>query len=85
MNETGQNKYSKEFQVPKGFDEILRNLTREILRSQPDDINKFGRSILCSLLWHYLFSFFPFSLLAYDYFTNEVQARALGSGNNQEE
>ncbi|RYG60474.1 hypothetical protein EON64_19270 [archaeon] len=45
MNETGQNKYSKEFQIPKGFDEILRNLTREILRSQPDDISKFGKLI----------------------------------------
>lgn len=43
MNETGQNKYSKEFQVPAGFDEVLRNLTREILRSQPEDINKFGK------------------------------------------
>lgn len=43
MNETGKNKYSKEFKVPEGFDEVLRNLTREILRSQPEDINKFGK------------------------------------------
>lgn len=43
MNQTGQNKYSKEFQIPQGFDDILRNLTREILRSQPEDINKFGK------------------------------------------
>ncbi len=42
MNETGKNKYSKEFTIPKGFDDILRNLTREILRSQPEDIEKFG-------------------------------------------
>jgi hypothetical protein len=44
MNETGKNKYSKEFKIPEGFDEILRNLTREILRNQPEDINKFGES-----------------------------------------
>eukprot|EP01039_Chlorochromonas_danica_P004400 gene4402-4822_t len=61
MNQTGQNKYSKEFQIPQGFDDILRNLTREILRSQPEDINKF----------------------AYDYFTNEIQARALSTTNQQ--
>lgn len=42
MNETGNNKYSKDFKVPEGFDEVLRNLTREILRSQPKDVNKFG-------------------------------------------
>lgn len=42
MNETGANKYSKEFKVPEGFDDVLRNLTREILRAQPTDINKFG-------------------------------------------
>jgi len=35
-------KYSQEFQVPKEFPEVLRNLTREILRQQPPDINKFG-------------------------------------------
>jgi hypothetical protein len=43
MNETGNNKYSKDFKVPEGFDEVLRNLTREILRTQPKDINKFGK------------------------------------------
>jgi len=42
MNETGKNKYSKEFKIPEGFDEVLRNLTREILRNQPEDINKFA-------------------------------------------
>ena len=45
MNETGNNKYSKDFKVPEGFDEILRNLTREILRNQPADINKFGYAL----------------------------------------
>lgn len=55
MNSTGNNKYSKDFKIPEGFDEVLRNLTREVLRSQPEDINKF----------------------AYEYFTNEIQARAL--------
>lgn len=42
--EMGKNKYSKDFKVPDGFDEILRGLTREILREQPQDINKFGKS-----------------------------------------
>ena len=42
--ETGRNKYSKDFKVPEGFDEILRGLTREILREQPEDINKFGKT-----------------------------------------
>jgi len=46
MNETGKNKYSKEFKIPEGFDEVLRNLTREILRNQPDDVNKFGKKKL---------------------------------------
>jgi hypothetical protein len=42
--EEGRNKYSKEFKVPPNFDEVLRGLTREILRNQPEDINKFGTS-----------------------------------------
>lgn len=50
MNQTGKNKYSKEFKIPEGFDEILRNLTREILRHQPEDINKFGKKNTSSLL-----------------------------------
>jgi hypothetical protein len=45
--EEGKNKYSKEFSVPEGFDEILRGLTREILRSQPEDISKFGECRVC--------------------------------------
>ncbi len=45
MNETGNNKYSKDFKVPEGFDDILRNLTREVLRAQPKDINKFGENV----------------------------------------
>ncbi len=35
-------KYAKDFQIPAEFPEILRNLTREILRDQPKDINKFA-------------------------------------------
>ena len=34
--------YSKEFQIPPDFPEILRDLTREVLRSQPKDINAFA-------------------------------------------
>jgi hypothetical protein len=79
MNETGNNKYSKDFKVPEGFDEVLRNLTREILRTQPKDINKFGTFIcLFYSLKVYLKSLvFP----AYEYFANELQARAMGNNN----
>jgi hypothetical protein len=35
-------KYAKDFQVPSEFPEILRSLTREILRDQPKDINKYA-------------------------------------------
>lgn len=35
-------KYAKDFQIPAEFPEILRNLTREILRDQPKDINKYA-------------------------------------------
>ena len=35
-------KYAKDFAVPTEFPEVLRNLTREVLRDQPKDINKYG-------------------------------------------
>lgn len=35
-------KYAKDFQIPNEFPEILRNLTREILRDKPKDINKYA-------------------------------------------
>ena len=38
-------KYAKDFQIPADFPEVLRNLTREILRDQPKDINKYGKRI----------------------------------------
>lgn len=34
--------FAKEFQIPAEFPEILRGLTREVLRAQPADINKFA-------------------------------------------
>lgn len=37
-------KYSKDFEVPADFPDILRNLTREILRENPQNIEKFGKS-----------------------------------------
>jgi hypothetical protein len=37
-------KYSKEFQIPPELPQILRDLTREVLRKQPEDIYKFGKS-----------------------------------------
>ena len=84
MNETGKNKYSKEFKVPNGFDEVLRNLTREILRHQPKDINKFGKFIKNDLMMFILLLTICFFFAAYDYFTNEIQSRAL-NGNGQGE
>ena len=35
-------KYSKEFEIPADFPEVLRDLTREVLRENPSDVNKFG-------------------------------------------
>ena len=35
-------KYAKDFKIPTEFPEVLRNLTREILRDQPKDINKYS-------------------------------------------
>jgi len=37
--------YSKEFNIPPEFPDILRGLTREVLRQQPKDINKFAVSL----------------------------------------
>lgn len=81
MNETGKNKYAKEFKVPDGFDEVLRNLTREILRNQPENINKFGKCFYFTLLcyFHYISILLYNISIALEYFTNEVQARGIGS------
>eukprot|EP00613_Pedinella_sp_CCMP2098_P000621 CAMPEP_0171622944 /NCGR_PEP_ID=MMETSP0990-20121206/17594_1 /TAXON_ID=483369 /ORGANISM="non described non described, Strain CCMP2098" /LENGTH=58 /DNA_ID=CAMNT_0012188937 /DNA_START=420 /DNA_END=596 /DNA_ORIENTATION=+ len=35
-------KYVQEFKVPEGFPEILRDFTREVLREQPKNMEKFG-------------------------------------------
>eukprot|EP00618_Florenciella_parvula_P021115 CAMPEP_0119542470 /NCGR_PEP_ID=MMETSP1344-20130328/53596_1 /TAXON_ID=236787 /ORGANISM="Florenciella parvula, Strain CCMP2471" /LENGTH=62 /DNA_ID=CAMNT_0007586687 /DNA_START=40 /DNA_END=228 /DNA_ORIENTATION=+ len=35
-------KYAKEFKVPEGFPETLRDFTREVLRDQPAEIDKYG-------------------------------------------
>ena len=35
-------KYGKEFAVPKEFPSVLKAFTREVLRSQPDNIYEFG-------------------------------------------
>lgn len=53
IKEIGENRYSKNFKVPEGFDEVLRRLTREILRNQPEDINKFGKLIFTVLIKYY--------------------------------
>ena len=43
-------KYSKEFTVPKDFPSVLKSFTREVLRSQPDNIYEFGASYFTDLL-----------------------------------
>lgn len=82
--EEGKNKYSKDFKVPPNFDEVLRGLTREILRNQPEDISKFGNPIFFVFVRSTFYSvltkdmiFTPYT--AYEYFANELQARALAS------
>ena len=36
--------YAKEATLPEGFETVLRDLTREILRDQPEDISSYGYS-----------------------------------------
>jgi hypothetical protein len=43
-------KYAKDFEVPADFPEILRNLTREILRENPTNIDKFGMYSISDLI-----------------------------------
>ena len=47
------NKYAQDFIVPPEFSDILRDLTREILRSQPKDINKFGKTTVNLAEFHF--------------------------------
>lgn len=42
MPADNKSNFSKEFVIPPDFPEILRGLTREVLRSQPKDINAFA-------------------------------------------
>ena len=35
-------KFAREFSIPAGFPEILKDFTREALREQPADVNAFG-------------------------------------------
>ena len=44
-------KYAKDFAVPTEFPEVLRNLTREVLRDQPKDINKYGEYMSVVEVW----------------------------------
>ena len=43
-------KYSQDFQIPVEFPDVLRDLTKEILRCQPKDINAFGMSYQTSIV-----------------------------------
>ena len=42
-------KYLQKFPVPEGFPEILHDLTREVLRDQPDDILEYAELYFESL------------------------------------
>eukprot|EP00607_Mallomonas_marina_P007183 CAMPEP_0182416364 /NCGR_PEP_ID=MMETSP1167-20130531/642_1 /TAXON_ID=2988 /ORGANISM="Mallomonas Sp, Strain CCMP3275" /LENGTH=69 /DNA_ID=CAMNT_0024589057 /DNA_START=80 /DNA_END=289 /DNA_ORIENTATION=+ len=46
----GSSKYAKAFEIPPEFPELLRNFSREVLRNQPDDINKFAYQYFLDLL-----------------------------------
>eukprot|EP00937_MAST-01D_sp_MAST-1D-sp2_P002311 g2311.t1 len=35
-------KFAREFTIPDGFPEVLKGFTAEVLRAQPDDINRFA-------------------------------------------
>jgi len=35
-------RFSKQHQIPSGFPDVLKDLTREVLRNQPPDINEFA-------------------------------------------
>jgi len=35
-------RFSKQHQIPPGFPEVLKDLTREVLRNQPPDVNEFA-------------------------------------------
>ena len=43
-------KYNKSFAVPKDFPSVLKAFTREVLRSQPDNIYEFGASYFTDVL-----------------------------------
>ena len=43
-------KYGKDFAVPKDFPSVLKAFTREVLRSQPDNIYEFGASYFTEVL-----------------------------------
>ena len=46
----GSSQFAMSFSVPPEFAEILRGLTKEILRSQPKDLNKFAYEYFANLL-----------------------------------
>lgn len=42
-------KYGKDFSVPKDFPSVLKAFTREVLRSQPDNVYEFGAAYFSAL------------------------------------
>ena len=43
-------KYGQDFQIPKDFPSVVKAFTREVLRSQPENIYEFGEQYFQNLL-----------------------------------
>jgi len=43
-------RYQKQFSIPEGFPALLKGFTREILRSQPENIYEFGARYFAQLV-----------------------------------
>ena len=73
----------QEFKVPEGFPEVLRDFTREVLRDQPKDMNRYGQHVIfpcASALKQHCRTLTSLSLLAgYEYFMEKLKNPALPS------
>jgi len=79
----------QEFKVPEGFPDILRDFTREVLRDQPKDMNRYGKPPrVCGFLiqlrtiyvltthldpLHASHTSTPLPKLGYDYFMEQLK------------
>lgn len=85
-------KYSQDFQIPAEFPDILRDLTKEILRCQPKNIDAFGKLSLKGNIynrtddkydnlpdWRLILSSFSFMCAAYEYFAHKLRETNLNA------